>query len=183
MFGEPWHAQTLALADLLVKSGAISSAPWAETLGAEIKALNAEPDDRETYFRAVLAALERLLAENGGVTHAELDEREHQWERAYLRSQSNSRQVWSQSSGSGDGVAPPYSVQCFSRRHALRREETCQEHPLDKSSDRHLVAGSLLALRADKWAKSSAADHQSAISASPRRRAQAPSRVARTAPG
>ena len=85
VFGEPWHAQTLALADLLVKSGAISSARWAETLGAEIKALNAEPDDRETHFRAVLAALERLLAENGSVTPAELHGREHQWERAYLR--------------------------------------------------------------------------------------------------
>jgi len=85
VFGEPWHAQTLALADVLVKSGMISSSRWAEMLGAEIKALKAEPDDRETYFRAVLAALERLLAENGSVTHAELEDREHQWERAYLR--------------------------------------------------------------------------------------------------
>jgi hypothetical protein len=85
IFGEPWHAETLALADLLVKSGAISSARWAETLGAEIRALNAAPDDRETYYRAVLAALERLLAENCSVTSAELHEREHQWERAYLR--------------------------------------------------------------------------------------------------
>jgi hypothetical protein len=33
----------------------------------------------------VLAALERVLAENGAVTRAELDEREEQWERAYLR--------------------------------------------------------------------------------------------------
>ena len=85
VFGEPWHAETLALADLLVKSGAISSARWAETLGAEIRALNAEPDDRETYYRAVLAALERLLAENGAVSPTELHEREHQWERAYRR--------------------------------------------------------------------------------------------------
>jgi nitrile hydratase accessory protein len=85
VFGEPWHAQTLALADLLVKSGAISPARWAETLGAEIQALDADPDDRETYYRAVLAALERLLAENGDVTATELEEREHQWERAYLR--------------------------------------------------------------------------------------------------
>ena len=83
-FGEPWHAQTLALADLLVKRGVVSRARWAETLGAEIKALKAAPDDRETYYRAVLAALERLLAESGSVTRAELDEREHQWERAYL---------------------------------------------------------------------------------------------------
>ncbi|HEY3622659.1 MAG TPA: nitrile hydratase accessory protein [Roseiarcus sp.] len=85
VFGEPWHAQTLALADLLVKSGAISSARWAETLGAEIEALKAAPDDRETYYRAVLAALERVLAESGSVTRAEVDEREQQWERAYLR--------------------------------------------------------------------------------------------------
>jgi nitrile hydratase accessory protein len=85
VFGEPWHAETLALADLLVKSGAISSARWAESLGAEIKALKVEPDDRETYYSAVLAALERLLAETGSVTRAELHEREHQWERAYRR--------------------------------------------------------------------------------------------------
>ena len=85
VFGEPWHAQTLALAYLLVTSGAISSARWAETLGAELKALKAKPDDRETYYSAVLAALERLLAESGSVTPAELHEREHQWERAYLR--------------------------------------------------------------------------------------------------
>jgi nitrile hydratase accessory protein len=85
VFGEPWHAETLAIADLLVRRGAISSQRWAETLGAEIKALASAPDDRETYFRAVLAALERLLMENGAVTRRELDARERQWERAYLR--------------------------------------------------------------------------------------------------
>ena len=84
-FGEPWHAETLAIADLLVKRGLVSAARWAQTLGAEITALNAAPDDRETCYRAVLAALERVLAENGAVTRAELDEREEQWERAYLR--------------------------------------------------------------------------------------------------
>jgi nitrile hydratase accessory protein len=85
MFGEPWHAQALAIADLLVTRGVVSPARWAETLGAEIKTLHAAHDDRETYFRAVLAALERVVTENGAVTHAELDEREEQWERAYLR--------------------------------------------------------------------------------------------------
>jgi len=84
-FGEPWHAETLAIADLLVERGVVSAARWAEALGAEIAALKAAPDDRETYFRAALGALERLLVENGRVTPAELDEREHQWERAYLR--------------------------------------------------------------------------------------------------
>jgi hypothetical protein len=81
VFGEPWHVQTLALADLLVQRGSIAPKRWAEALGAEIAALKAEPDDRETYFRAALAALVRLLAENGAVTRAELDERESQWER------------------------------------------------------------------------------------------------------
>jgi hypothetical protein len=85
VFGEPWHAQTLALADLIVKRGVISPVQWADTLGAEIKALKAEPDDRESYYRAALAALERVLMESGAITHAELDERGRQWERAYLR--------------------------------------------------------------------------------------------------
>ena len=85
VFGEQWHAQTLALADLLAKRGVISPAQWADTLGAEIKALKAEPDDRETYYCAALAALEHVLMESGAITHAELDERQRQWERAYLR--------------------------------------------------------------------------------------------------
>lgn len=85
VFGESWHAQTLAMADLLVRRGVISPARWAQTLGAEIEALKAAPDERETYFRAVLAALERVLQESGGLTREELDEREHQWERAYAR--------------------------------------------------------------------------------------------------
>jgi Nitrile hydratase beta subunit, N-terminal len=85
VFGEPWQAQTLAIADLLVRRGAISAERWAQTLGAEIAALKSAPDDRETYFRAVLVALERVLMEAGAVTRAELDAREHQWERAYLR--------------------------------------------------------------------------------------------------
>lgn len=85
VFGEPWHAQTLAIADLLIQRGVISPARWAETLGAEIAALKAASDDRETYYRAALAALERVLMENGAVNRAELDEREQQWERAYLR--------------------------------------------------------------------------------------------------
>jgi len=85
VFGEPWHAQTLAIADLLVSRGVVSAAHWADTLGAEIAAMKAALDDRETYYRAALAALERVLAETGSVTRAELDEREHQWERAYAR--------------------------------------------------------------------------------------------------
>ncbi len=84
VFGEPWHAEALAVADLLVKSGMISASRWAETLGAEIKASHSAPDDSDTFFHAVLSALERLLAEHGSVSRAELDARQQQWERAYL---------------------------------------------------------------------------------------------------
>jgi nitrile hydratase accessory protein len=83
-FVEPWHAQALAMADLLVRSGRISAARWAEALAAEIATAATQADAPETYFRAVLAALERLLAADGAIAPAELEEREHAWERAYL---------------------------------------------------------------------------------------------------
>lgn len=86
-FLEPWHAQVMAMAHLLVESGQITAARWAETLGAEIKAVkdSGRADDSEAYFSAVLKALERLLASDGKVTADEMEDREHAWEHAYLR--------------------------------------------------------------------------------------------------
>lgn len=84
-FLEPWHAQTMAMADLLVHSGEITSMAWADTLAEEIKASSGAPDDSDTYFSAVLSALERLLAERGHVSLAEIHEREHAWEDAFRR--------------------------------------------------------------------------------------------------
>ncbi|MGZ2487426.1 nitrile hydratase accessory protein [Rhizobium pisi] len=86
-FLEPWHAQAMAMADLLVKPGQVSSKSWAEALGAQISASAARgaADNSEAYFGAVLSALERLLANDGKVSAAELHEREHAWEEAYLR--------------------------------------------------------------------------------------------------
>jgi hypothetical protein len=74
------------MADLLVRSGRISAKRWAEALGYEIRASedNGAADESEAYFRAVLAALERLLAVDGTITPLELDTREHAWEHAYL---------------------------------------------------------------------------------------------------
>jgi hypothetical protein len=74
------------MADLLVQSGQISAARWAETLGAEIRASEkvGAADEPETFFRAVLSALERLLSTDGRISLSELDEREHVWEHAYL---------------------------------------------------------------------------------------------------
>ena len=86
-FLQPWHAQALAMAHLLVNSEQISAASWADALGAEIRASagNGAADDSDVYFGAVLSALERLLADNGKVSVEELHEREHEWERAHLR--------------------------------------------------------------------------------------------------
>jgi nitrile hydratase accessory protein len=85
-FDEPWQAQALAMADTLVVTGKISAAAWAETLGAELRkaADTGAPDDTETYYRAVLAALERLLNQSGAAEKSEIDARRDQWERAYL---------------------------------------------------------------------------------------------------
>ena len=85
-FGEPWHAQALALADLLIASGRLSPSRWTEALGLEVRAAEAagEPDDTDSFFRAALSALARLLAEDGSATPSELAMRQRLWERAYL---------------------------------------------------------------------------------------------------
>lgn len=71
VFDEPWQAQTLAMADSLVGSGVISSTDRARVLGAELRRAYAKgaPDDAESYYRAVLAALEHLLDECGAIPH------------------------------------------------------------------------------------------------------------------
>ncbi len=86
IFGEPWHAQAVAIADLLVTSGTITQSKWTGTLGAEIRAalLAGKPDDTDTYCGAVLSALERLLDAGGKVSRVELARRRDEWQRAYL---------------------------------------------------------------------------------------------------
>ena len=88
LFDEAWQAQALAMADTLVCSGKIDAAGWAETLGAELrKSANAgAPDTPETYYCAVIAALEYLLDQSGAANRDEVNSRRDQWERAYLNS-------------------------------------------------------------------------------------------------
>ncbi|WP_210335896.1 nitrile hydratase accessory protein [Ensifer sp. ENS09] len=86
-FAEPWHAQASAMANLLVASGVISGAHWSETLGAKLREaqLVGQPDDTDTYYRAVLSALESLLDQARAISGNELIQRRDAWERAYLR--------------------------------------------------------------------------------------------------
>jgi nitrile hydratase accessory protein len=86
VFDEPWQAQALAMADSLVKNGTLSAGDWAAKLGAELR-LTADagaPDNAETYYLAVLAALEKLLDDAGAAVGQEVQTRREEWERAYL---------------------------------------------------------------------------------------------------
>jgi nitrile hydratase accessory protein len=86
VFDEAWQAQALGLADCLVHAGVISAAQWAEALGEALH--DAErvqaPDNMETYYNAVISALEGLLQKSGIVGACEAAARKAQWERAYL---------------------------------------------------------------------------------------------------
>jgi nitrile hydratase accessory protein len=86
-FDEPWQAQVLGMADELVTSGVIAADAWAARLGAAIResAEAGAADDANTYYGAVLDALEGLLAQAGAASPSEVDRRERQWRRAYLK--------------------------------------------------------------------------------------------------
>ena len=74
------------MADTLVTSGQVSAPDWAETLGAELRAAEAQgkPDTTATYFEAVVAALEKVSADLGVSAEAQT-ERRAAWEEAYAR--------------------------------------------------------------------------------------------------
>ena len=59
---------------------------WATALGAELRdsAAAGLPDDSETYYRAVLATIQKLLHESGAAARDEVDIRESDWRHAYL---------------------------------------------------------------------------------------------------
>ncbi len=86
IFDEPWQAQALAMADTLVQSGRIRRSDWAEALGAKLREAASEgrDDTTETYYRAVMSALESLLEYTGTIEGDEVGARQAQWRRAYL---------------------------------------------------------------------------------------------------
>ena len=86
VFEEAWHAQTLALADTMVKAGHFSANDWAEALGTALKDadVNGEPDNTETYYHCAIKALEQLVAGKTSIDPTTLSERKDTWERAYL---------------------------------------------------------------------------------------------------
>lgn len=85
-FDEPWQAQALALADNLVQAGHFTATAWAEALGQELRSAESEgaPDNLDTYYGAVLSALE-TLTESAGISEETRMQRRTDWEAAYLR--------------------------------------------------------------------------------------------------
>jgi hypothetical protein len=85
-FDEAWQAQSLAIADTLVNSGVVTATRWAEALGSELKsaARAGAADDADTYYLAVLGAVEKLLRQIEIIGRDELDARVEAWRQAYL---------------------------------------------------------------------------------------------------
>jgi len=86
VFAEPWHAEVLAIAHALTRAGMFTAGDWADALGSEIRRREAagERDSDDTYYRAALAALERLAGAGSPETGGSLEERVEAWRRAYL---------------------------------------------------------------------------------------------------
>jgi nitrile hydratase accessory protein len=87
VFREPWEAQAFAMAVLLHDAGLFQWKEWAAALGAEIERAQAagDPDRGDTYYRHWLAALERILAEKGVATEAQLQRLRGAWKHAAER--------------------------------------------------------------------------------------------------
>ena len=84
VFAEPWEAQAFAMTLALHARGVFTWSEWAAALAAEIKRAQGagDPDDGSTYYRHWLAALERLVADKGVATPADLDGCRAAWDRA-----------------------------------------------------------------------------------------------------
>ena len=85
-FDEAWQAQSLAIADRLVDAGVVTATAWAEALSFEVQsaARAGAADNTDTYYLAVLRAVEKLLRQIEIVGRDELDGRVEAWRQAYL---------------------------------------------------------------------------------------------------
>nr|WP_309501341.1 nitrile hydratase accessory protein [uncultured Roseovarius sp.] len=86
-FDAPWQAQALALADAMVAAGHFTAADWATTLGAALAKAKDQgaPDTLDTYYEAVLGALETLADTQPGLSASARHTRRQAWESAYRR--------------------------------------------------------------------------------------------------
>jgi len=81
VFQAPWEAQAFAMTVKLHEAGHFTWPEWAARLAAEIRHAqeHGDPDTGATYYEHWLAALERIVAEKGLVSAAELVHRKDEW--------------------------------------------------------------------------------------------------------
>jgi len=86
VFREPWEAQAFALAVELSQRGLFTWPEWTEAFATEIKTAQAagDPDLGDTYYEHWTRALEKLIADKGGIDDATVTEQAETWRRAYL---------------------------------------------------------------------------------------------------
>jgi len=86
VFAEQWHAQVIAVVELLVADGKIDADDWSRALGAELdrRATEGAPDTDDNYYEAYLSVLESTLDKAQLASGAEVDRRESDWREAYL---------------------------------------------------------------------------------------------------
>ena len=88
VFDEPWQAQVLAMADLLIQSKRITANDWSSALGEQLKTTQTVSDDlndaKENYYKAALIALTTLMDSKNIVSQQQLHNREDDWKSAYL---------------------------------------------------------------------------------------------------
>ena len=84
VFQAPWEAQAFGLTLTLFERGCFTWKEWTERLSAEIALARerGEVDDGSRYYEYWLAALEKLAAEKGLATLAEMLARKEEWDRA-----------------------------------------------------------------------------------------------------
>jgi nitrile hydratase accessory protein len=84
VFRQPWEAHVFAIVVRLHEQGLFTWPQWASTLAEEIERAQAagDPDTGDTYYRHWLAALERVVAEQGAATAEEQERTREAWRRA-----------------------------------------------------------------------------------------------------
>ncbi len=84
VFREPWEAHAFAMAVRLHELGLFTWPHWAAKLTEEIERAQAagDPDTGETYYEHWLAALERIVAEQGAASADEQERARTAWRRA-----------------------------------------------------------------------------------------------------
>lgn len=86
VFAEQWHAQVVAVVELLIANKNLDATEWSQTLGAEVDRRVSEgaEDADANYYNAFLRALEQILARERFAALEEVDRRVSDWRKAYL---------------------------------------------------------------------------------------------------